>query len=64
MCRVAKGSLSGRSILVLIRVKSVKEMATSTEIAKRISINTFAMPPFTSSAYSEEARASTVSGNE
>lgn len=63
MCRVATGSLSGRSIFVLSRVWTVKEMETRTDNAERISINTCEMLHFTAWAYSLEARASTVRGN-
>lgn len=58
------GSLSGRSILELRRVKTIRETETRTERTKRISIRMCENVPLTFCAYSVEAKASTVTGNE
>lgn len=58
------GSLSGRSILELRRVKTVRETETRTESTKRMSIRIWENAPLTCCAYSVEAKARIVTGNE
>lgn len=62
--KLAMGSLSGRSMLELRRVKRIRANDTNTERADSISVRKSAISAFTLYAYSVAAIARTVTGNE
>lgn len=61
---VKLGSSSGRSILVLSKVRMVKPRETSTERVERTNIRARETQPLTALVYSMEAKASNVRGKE